>query len=528
MLIRFFLSAIFTLSSFAIVNATDIDFSSLSHLLETGKFEELLTATDSIRQFHHNILLEDKLKLQRLHTFGLIGGRKYEEGLSSLNKLIELRKPDSLRYYDVNAYINMNDIFCALEQYTLAETALKKATEILPIVRNSSLKQITTRTEEKLHMAKSILAQSQWQINRAIEEWKLSEPADTSNIENKFFWYGLGATLYHDKGDFQQATTYLLKALDSPWKDHNRLPLLLRYMAIKIDQGKYEEALEVLKKYRGSLGKIENPMEQAMLLHAEGDALMGTGRWKEAAQNLSKALMMLDTVVSNDNRVKNALVAQRIDPAEYSALEKKVEDEQASRQTMLIWFLVVTSCLLLALCVVLTLKVRATRKALLAENKMAENDRAHKDEISAREKELCNLSMAAAQNESTIITIRTELKRKTTTVEERLRTIESTLRESSLDPQLQEAFKRQFDESNQTLYNLLSVRHPDLTKAEINMAAYLLLNLSSKEIAHLTNRSVRTVDNIKYNLRRKLAITEPTTVYLRSLLTGDQEDPLPS
>lgn len=35
----------------------------------------------------------------------------------------------------------------------------------------------------------------------------------------------------------------------------------------------------------------------------------------------------------------------------------------------------------------------------------------------------------------------------------------------------------------------------------------------------MTNRSVRTVDNIKYNLRKKLAITEPTAVYLRRLMS---------
>lgn len=538
MLIRLYILAILTLSPFLLLNASDIDFSHLSYLLGKGEFEQLIIATDSIKQNNHNISLKDKLRLQKFSIDGLLGHRKYEECLSVFNELIEMKKPDSLRYHDVNAYIGMNDIFCSLEQYTLAETALKKGEEVLRIVKQNCSRQRSIRTEQRLHMAKSILAQSCGQINRALEEWRLSEPTDTSTNNAYMAWYGLGATLYHDKGDFNKAIFYMKKALDSKWDSPNRLPLLLRYMAINIDQGKYNEALGILNKYKGTLGAVENPLEQVMLLHAEGDALMGIERWKEAALNLSKALNMLDTVVTNDNKVKNSLIAQRIDPAEYSALEKKVENEQAARQTMLIWFLVVTSCLLLALCIALTLKIRATKKALLAENKIIENDRAHKeetssltdalsakqDELSAKERELCNISMAAAQNESTIVTIRTEMQRKTTTVEQRLRTIESTLRESSLDPKLQEAFRRQFNESNQTLYNILSSRHPDLTKAEITMASYLLLNLSSKEIAHLTNRSVRTIDNIKYNLRKKLAITESTSVYLRNLLNNDKED----
>ena len=35
----------------------------------------------------------------------------------------------------------------------------------------------------------------------------------------------------------------------------------------------------------------------------------------------------------------------------------------------------------------------------------------------------------------------------------------------------------------------------------------------------MNNRCVRTVDNMKYNLRKKLAITEPTALYLRRLMS---------
>ena len=48
----------------------------------------------------------------------------------------------------------------------------------------------------------------------------------------------------------------------------------------------------------------------------------------------------------------------------------------------------------------------------------------------------------------------------------------------------------------------------------------LALNLTSKEIALITNRSARTVDNIKYSLRTKMQVDEsmPTVAYLRKFL----------
>lgn len=48
----------------------------------------------------------------------------------------------------------------------------------------------------------------------------------------------------------------------------------------------------------------------------------------------------------------------------------------------------------------------------------------------------------------------------------------------------------------------------------------LALNLTSKEIALITNRSARTVDTIKYSLRKKMQVDEsmPTVTYLRKFL----------
>ena len=141
------------------------------------------------------------------------------------------------------------------------------------------------------------------------------------------------------------------------------------------------------------------------------------------------------------------------------------------------------------------------------------------DELLNRKKELCNVSLVAAQTETMLITVRSEMHSNSSSAEERLRSIESVLRDWTGLSRLQENFNNQFDETNQTLYTKLSHHHPDLTKTEMNMAAYVLLNLNSKDIARMTNRSVRTVDNIKYNLRKKLAITESTAVYLRRLMS---------
>ena len=65
-------------------------------------------------------------------------------------------------------------------------------------------------------------------------------------------------------------------------------------------------------------------------------------------------------------------------------------------------------------------------------------------------------------------------------------------------------FERVNDDFNQKLLQLC----PDLTPVELKIASYLRLNLSSKEISRLTNRSAGTISNTRSALRKKLRLDE--------------------
>jgi DNA-binding CsgD family transcriptional regulator len=80
-----------------------------------------------------------------------------------------------------------------------------------------------------------------------------------------------------------------------------------------------------------------------------------------------------------------------------------------------------------------------------------------------------------------------------------------------------ELFSMQFEMTNRKFLDLLSERHPALTKSEKRICAFMLINLSTKEIAELLGRSPRTVDVTKYNIRKKLGITISTEEYLRQV-----------
>lgn len=69
-----------------------------------------------------------------------------------------------------------------------------------------------------------------------------------------------------------------------------------------------------------------------------------------------------------------------------------------------------------------------------------------------------------------------------------------------------EHFAFHFDQVHGDFTNRLKEAFPDLSPQEMKLSAYLRMNLSTKEIAHLLNISVRGVEIARYRLRKKLEL----------------------
>ncbi|WP_205508608.1 triple tyrosine motif-containing protein [Longitalea arenae] len=74
-----------------------------------------------------------------------------------------------------------------------------------------------------------------------------------------------------------------------------------------------------------------------------------------------------------------------------------------------------------------------------------------------------------------------------------------------------EQFTEHFDQVHSNFLKKLKEQWPDLTPTELKLAAYLRLNLTTKEIAHLMSISIRGVETGRYRLRKKLGLTSNDT-----------------
>lgn len=73
-------------------------------------------------------------------------------------------------------------------------------------------------------------------------------------------------------------------------------------------------------------------------------------------------------------------------------------------------------------------------------------------------------------------------------------------------------YQANFDLIHENFFRNLRQRYPALTPSDLKFCAFLRLNLSTKDIANITNLTIRGVEAARYRLRRKLALPEGTSL----------------
>ncbi|QGY46528.1 tetratricopeptide repeat protein [Maribellus comscasis] len=86
--------------------------------------------------------------------------------------------------------------------------------------------------------------------------------------------------------------------------------------------------------------------------------------------------------------------------------------------------------------------------------------------------------------------------------------------EKQMDPDSDwDNFSLYFEEVHPNYFRNLKKKHPNLTKNELRLCSYLIMNLSNKEIALLLYISADTVQKAKYRLKKKLLLSSNDSLF---------------
>lgn len=153
----------------------------------------------------------------------------------------------------------------------------------------------------------------------------------------------------------------------------------------------------------------------------------------------------------------------------------------------------------------------AERERVLREQEIKSNNEKLSLKLVNKTKELANSTMGLIRKNETLQQVKNELikirKEKPTRVEGKdYQKILHLIDVNLTSEQDWEIFETNFSQVHEHFFKKLKEEFPELTPGDLKLAAYLKMNLTSKEIAPLLNISIRGVENKRYRLRMKIGL----------------------
>ena len=163
-------------------------------------------------------------------------------------------------------------------------------------------------------------------------------------------------------------------------------------------------------------------------------------------------------------------------------------------------------------------QIEACRQFTLKQRE-ADNSEA---ELQARHQELTGKALSLARSEEMIRQLKKDIaKLLPETDEETASGLDAVLRMLKTNVNgndLWKDFDNRFNELNNNFITKLVALHPTLSPTEIRLSAMIRMHLSTKEIAEITRRSVRTIECTRANIRKKMDL-KPSDNLTKYLLT---------
>lgn len=324
--------------------------------------------------------------------------------------------------------------------------------------------------------------------------------------------------------------------------DIRTLQTALNMALVKARLGKRSESAGIQREVYAALGRMPLPMrsnsyEQLADIHfILGDSIA-------ALRDILAYLSADDSLrqMNSDSQLQQLLVeydAERL--KQHNAnLEQKVDfyRQMVRHRNFIVAGIVAFVCILAALLILLFRRMKIDRaknelinrqqQQLLAYEQQEHRRRQHELslEIDHKNRQLTSYTLdLAAVNEfhrkvsASLEALRTGAKRLPGDVDARLQELVFAL-EHFNDKSLGDDFRVYFDEVHPGFLSYLSHHYPLLSKSDLRLCAYLHLGMSTKEIANLTFKEVRSVESARNRLRKKLGLSNATSLqdFLNSL-----------
>jgi DNA-binding CsgD family transcriptional regulator len=147
----------------------------------------------------------------------------------------------------------------------------------------------------------------------------------------------------------------------------------------------------------------------------------------------------------------------------------------------------------------------------LEEGYRAENKKHQlENQIEIKNRELVYQAIQLSAKEEAILSIKDKIKNLNLSKEINSPILNEIQSNDSMNKNLWKEFELHFSETHPGFYKALMEKYPNLTSNEIKLCAYLKLNLNTKEIAMITQRSAHSIETMRSRIRQKMELPRDT------------------
>jgi len=363
---------------------------------------------------------------------------------------------------------------------------------------------------------------------------KAKEIANEGNspYNKAFVQLGFGK-LYIAQHQYKKAEASLKKATELSEKsgfDEIHLESLLEIAKVARLSANLKSAKAALTQAEKLDKKLNIPSLHIKYLMQLSKYYEASNNYKPAYKYFTQAIHLRDSINKNWERVKyseiEALNQIKLEKQKNEVLKQNLslKQLQLKHQRLILYISIASFLILLWLFAILYRKRRfeqKTNKMLREKNEKIstqekiirlKNEESLKKELDYKNRQLTSNSLSAVKQAESLDIVFSELRELLNqhaikpATRKKLEEVIQHLKPHNSEKEWEE-FRSYFEEVHPSFYSNLKKRAPHLTLNEQKVCAYIRLGMSTKEMAAITFRQIRSVESTRFRIRKKLGLT---------------------
>lgn len=448
----------------------------------------------------------------------------YHGSLDNIITLITMQKPDTLDYYDVEAYLVISQIYLLLGNTGKSFKYLDKIPQLLETLSLSQEEKASYIASLHAVKAANYLQSGKYADALKEDSIALAHHPDSLTLE---VIYCNKAILYEHIGQFDKAEKCFSVLANPRSININRAYNLFNYSQFLYNRARYRESLDLCLSILPYMKSTGAKHVRGCVYEVMAKNYRALGEDSEAYEALMLSKNTLDSVRASSYQLSSDVTADF--ERKMQSLNDSIKHRYYDR---MFWVTIALVLLILGLCVFAWRLKTRLRRCLHDFHNSSINFNAERqlrikevDDLEATldssNKELLALASRVTGFDSIVDKVNAIVDTRQLNLTETRKAIKDLLKGFDKEEDNWSRIKFKFDKAYPGYLQMLCKRHSDLTQGEIKMCISILLNLSGKETAEILCRTVRTVETAKYRLHKKLGLGPEisTATYLRQLMT---------